>query len=129
MIIISPFTKKSFCIIFLLLVTDLESEYKKCEPEVWSVTIFFSFVLPLAIISAVCYCYYKYLVRKEKIREEQAETTSSLRQRSLTTTNEGADANNQTDVEVVLDTVLNPPPYSKNNTKSKKICFFFVKLK
>ena len=90
------------------LVADLKSKFKKCEPELWSLTIFSSLV-PLVSVSA--YYYYKYFV-KDKKREERAETITSPRPNYLTVINELADGNNRANVEVVVDTAINSPRYS-----------------
>ena len=78
----------------------------------WSLTIFSSLALPLVILSAFAHCYYKYLVRKDKKREELAQTIRSLRQNSLTVINKLPDGNNLANVEVVVDTAINSPCYS-----------------
>ena len=92
-------------------------------PEVWSLTIFCAFVLPLVIISAFAYCYYKYLVRKDKKIEERAQTARSLRPNSLTVINELPDGNNRANVEVAMDTAINSPRYSCSKYNGKNIFY------
>ena len=108
-----------------LLVADLKSKYKICKPEVWSVTIFSSLVLPLVILSAFAYCYYKYLVRKDKKREERAQTIRSLHPNSLTVMNELADGNNRANVEILVDTAINSPRYSCSKYKGRNIFLLY----
>ena len=76
------------------------------------------------IMLGLIYCQYRCDMRKER----RAQAVGSSRQSSVTTTNQVADANNQTDVAIVVDPVLSFSPYWENKTKGK-IFFFFVKLK
>ena len=79
-----------------------------------------SVLLFAAMMLGSSHCYFHACSIK---KERRAQAISSFRQSSLTTTNQVADANNQTDVEVVVDTVLSPPPYSDKITKGKNIVF------
>ena len=122
-IMTSASSKKAYHIKFFFLVIDLESEYKKCEPEMLSVTIA-AVVLTAVIVLALIYCQVNYSFRT---KEKTAQIISSLRQSSSTTTSEVLDANNQTAVEVVVDAVTSPPPHSGSEHKGKNI-YIFAKL-
>ena len=75
------------------------------------------------IMLGLIYCQYRCDMRKER----RAQAVGSSRQSSVTTTNQVADANNQTDVAIVVDPVLSFPPYWENKTKGKNI-FFLLSL-
>ena len=75
------------------------------------------------IMLGLIYCQYRCDMRKER----RAQAVGSSRQSSVTTTNQVADANNQTDVAIVVDPVLSFPPYWENKTKGK-IFFFLLSL-
>ena len=71
------------------------------------------------IMLGLIYCQYRCDMRKER----RVQAVGSSRQSSVTITNQVADANNQTDVAIVVDPVLSFPPYLENKTEGKNICF------
>ena len=80
--------------------------------------------LIVVIVLALIYSQVNYSFRK---KEKRAQVISSLQQSSSTKTSEVADANNQTAVEVVVDTVASISPHSGSEHKGKKI-YIFAKL-
>ena len=76
--------------------------------------------LTVVIVLALIYSQVNYSFRK---KEKRAQVISSLQQSSSTKTSEVADANNQTAVEVVVDTVASISPHSGSEHKGKKKIF------